>query len=64
MFLSQRKYNPWTYTIALASCGAVHYNGSLVLLFLLLKLYPLQKIIYSFLYSFNIYIHTILKYFR
>ena len=34
MFLSQGNYNPLTnYRIALASCGVVHYNGSLVYCF-------------------------------
>ena len=38
------------------------YNGSLVSLFLLLKLCSLQKNIFVFI--FGIYIRTILKYFR
>ena len=46
------------YTIGLASRGVVHYNGSLDLLFLLLKLCSLQKIMYLFLYSLDTDIHT------
>ena len=61
-FPSQENYDPLSkYAIALASRGAVYYNGSLDLLFLLLR--SLQKIIYSLLYSFLAYIHTILKFF-
>ena len=52
------------YTIALASRRAVHHNGGLDLLFLILKLCSLQKLIYLFLCSFNKYIHTILKCFK
>ena len=44
------------YTIASASCGAVHYNGGLDLLLLLLKLCSLQKkYICFYVYSTNIF---------
>ena len=61
-FLSYRNYNPFTkYTIALASHGAVHYNGSLVIVFtfeiVIFKKYSI--FIYIF---FDVYIHTVLKY--
>ena len=51
LFLAQENYNHFSkYTITLASCCAIHYNGSLDLLFLLLKLCSLQKIIHIFFY--------------
>ena len=60
-FLAQENYNPLSkYTIALASCGVTHCNGSLDLFFLLLNLCSLQKIMYSFwcIFIWCIYSHN------
>ena len=57
LFLAQENYNPLCkYTIASASCGAVHYNGGLDLLLLLLKMCSLQKkYICFYVHSTNIF---------
>ena len=56
LFLAQENNNPLSkYTIALASCGVIHANGSLDLLFLLLKLCSLKIYIFVFIFIRRIY---------
>ena len=58
----QGNYNPFSkYTIILASRGAAHYNGSLLFLFLISNSCSLQKIIYSLLHLFDVFIHSLIR---